>query len=265
VDGEARALARAGEVERLDELLETEQARERGMRARRKDHDDFDTLVGAGRRREAAELARCSPDLALRQRGASPDARRHQGALLRAEVGGRPIALVLGDPLVIGRGADPAEGEGAIAVPSPALSRRHLAITRRGGEVCARDLGSHNGSAWRGEALEGEVAVGDGIELRLGGEVPLVIRPAGELPGAVAIEVAGRRYLAALGPASLGIGRWRIERGPAGWIELVTGDSPPAFGGALRLAPRVTLLDGDAIAAVAGGDPVIRFGGSLGE
>jgi hypothetical protein len=138
------------------------------------------------------------------------------------------------------------------------VSRQHLTIARRGEDVVVRDLGTRNGTLLRGLALAGEVRVGEGLELRLGKEVPLVVRPTDELPGAVALELAGARYVAPLGPARLGVGAWRLERGVDGWIELATDDDPPAFAGALRLAARVTLISGDRVARERGGEPVFE-------
>ena len=132
-----------------------------------------------------------------------------------------------------------------------------------------RDLGSHNGTTLEGKGLDGEVRIGSGLELRLGNEVSLVLQPTDDLPGALAIEVAGHRYVAPLGPARLGLGSWRLERvqsagtgmGTGGdeWVELVTDDAPPAFAGGLRLSSRVTLLAGDGFATEPGGDPALRF------
>jgi hypothetical protein len=161
---------------------------------------------------------------------------------------------VLGTEVVVGRVA-------AISVASAALSRQHLTIARRGNDVVVRDLGSRNGTLLRGLTLVGEAIVGDAIEVRLGKEVPLVVRPSTELPGAVALEIAGARYVAPLGPARLGIGAWLLERGTDGWVELRTDDDPPAFAGALRLAPRVTLLRGDAMSQERGGLAVLRVEG----
>ena len=151
-----------------------------------------------------------------------------------------------------------------VPVASAAVSRRHLSIARRDGAVWVRDLGSHNGTTQGDRPLVEEVRVDAPLDLRLGREVSLVLQPADELAGAVAIEVAGARYVAPLGPAMLGIGRWRLEcvrtPGVEDWIELVTDDAPPAFKGGLRLASRVALLAGDAFAAESGGTDAIRFG-----
>jgi hypothetical protein len=265
VEGQARVLARSGEVERLGDLLDADLAREHEALAQRGAHEEFDLLVSSGRRREAVEFARGSSG-ALRGRGLALLARRLTGTPIRLTLHGRTMAVVLGERVVVGRVLDLEEGlaVGSVAVASPPISRRHLSIARREGEVWVRDLGSHNGTTLRQRALDGEARVGAGIELLLGAEVSLVVRPADDLPGAIAVEVAGARYVAPLGPARLGIGQWRLEcaraSGMEDWLELVTDDAPPAFAGGLRLSSRVTLLTGDAFAAEAGGAIAARFG-----
>jgi hypothetical protein len=91
--------------------------------------------------------------------------------------------------------------------------------------------------------------------------VSLTVRPSDELPDAVAIEVAGNHFIAPLGPAMLGVGRWRLERGADGWVELETEDQPPAFVASLQLAREVTLLTGDAIGDERGGKPLLELKG----
>jgi hypothetical protein len=241
-------------VEKLDALLLGQQGRDRETRARRETHEEVLTLVASGRRREAVAMALASGDEAVRERGRGVEARRIAGEVVAVSLAGRQITMVLGAEVIVGRVA-------AIAVASAALSRQHLAVARRGNDVVVRDLGSRNGTLLRGLALAGEAVVGEGIELRLGKEVPLVVRPSTELPGAVSLEIAGARYVAPLGDARLGVGAWRLERAPDGWAELATDDDPPAFAGALRLAPRVTLLRGDAISRERGGPAVLRVEG----
>jgi hypothetical protein len=196
-------------------------------------------------------MARASGDEAMRERARSLEARRMAGDLVKVWLEGRELRLVLGDEVVVGR-------VGAVAIASAAVSRQHVVVARRGQDVVVRDLGGRNGTLLRGLALVGEATVGEGIEVRLGKEVPLVVRPADELPGAVALEVGGTRYVAPLGAPRLG-GAWRLERSADGWIELVTDDAPPAFAGVLRLAPRITLLAGDAFARERGGAVVLRI------
>jgi hypothetical protein len=275
LEGQARALARAGDVEGLDVLLGEEQSRDRETIVRRHAHDDFAVLVASGRRREAAAMGRASADEVLRERARDIARRRITGSVVDAALRGKEIAIALGDEILIGRapahpssvrspgqpgGSDEAVSAliGSIRVASAAVSRKHVTVARRGKDIVVRDLGSRNGTTLRGLALSGEAPVGDGIELRLGREVPLLVRPTSELHGAVAIEVAGVRYVAPLGPAMLGVGRWRLESSDDGWIELVTDDDPHAFAGSLQLAMRVTLLVGDAITMERDGVPVLE-------
>jgi hypothetical protein len=271
VEAQARALALAGEVDTLDSVLTKKQIRTRDAIALRQTSDDIALLIASGRRREAAAMARTSGDEALRERGRSIHLRRVAGSVVNAIVRGKRMLIALGDEIVIGRaperGGAPAAQRpdatgsiGSITVAAAAVSRRHIAIARRDGQVVVRDLGSRNATTLRGLSLSGEALVGEGIELRLGGDVPLVVRPTSELGGgAVAIEVAGMRCVACLGPAMLGVGRWRLERGDEGWVELATDDDPPAFAGNFRLAMSVTLLAGDALSAERGAAAVLEL------
>jgi hypothetical protein len=267
VEGQARALARAGDVDALDALLVEEQLRDRETIGRRRAHDEMSVLVESGRRREAAAMARTSTDELLRERGRSIESRRITGSIVNARIRGKEMAVVLGDEVVIGRTRAQASSNdlsGSIAVASAAVSRRHVTVTRRDGRAIVRDLGGRNGTVLRGLALSGEATVGDGVELRLGRDVSLVVVPTNELPNAFAIEVAGMRYIAPLGPAMLAIGHWRLERRDDGWIELCTEDEPPAFVGALRLTTRVSLIAGDTLATERGAEPVLEVGNRVG-
>lgn len=255
-ESQARALAQAGSVDRLDALLDEQQSQERNDRTRREAQDTFTSLVASGQRRDAVLVARASGDDLLRERARALEARRPASNAVRLQLAGRSFAVVLGDEVVIGRAPEGSgEPTGAIAVASVALSRKHVALLRRGQEVFVRDLGSRNGTFLRGLRLAGEVSIGYGLDLDLGGEVPLSVRRTDDLPGAVAVVVGGMRHVAPLGAAQLGMGKWRLERGPDSWVELVTDDDPPAHAGSIRLVPRVSLLVGDAIASERGGAP----------
>jgi hypothetical protein len=256
-EGEARALAQAGDVEKLEFLLMEQHAKEKDQRRRKEAAAEVEMLVASGRRRDAVTAAeayaRGSAELSpLRDRAEQLRARRAAGPVARVSVRGKPLSLVLGDEVVIGR------TEGSLQIASTAVSRRHLAVRREGGELVARDLGSRNGTQLRGLAVAGAVPVGDGLDLRLGKEVPLRLSRSADVPGAIEIELAGSRYLAPLGAATLGVGAWRIEQASDGWLELVTDDAPPALADGVQLVPRATLLVGDAVATARGEDPVLR-------
>ena len=254
-----RALIDAGDVDGLEAMLSREQTRDRETRGRRSAREDFALLVACGQRREAVKLARMSTDDGLRDRMRDVEARRISGSLVRVLVGGEEVALLLGERIIIGRAPSLGAGEekcGTLAVVAPALSRRHVAIARRDGEPVVRDLGSRNGTLLRGQHVTGDAPVGEGIDLELGGAIPLRVRPLGRLPGTVTVEVAGCSYAAPLGPAaSVGIGRWRLEASADGWVELITDDEPTAFQGSLQLVGRITLVAGDSFGVGRGGSP----------
>jgi hypothetical protein len=259
-EGEARALAMAGDVDKLETLLSLEHEREGGKRRRREAHAEIEMLVATGKRRDALAVAeataRAQPD--DHEAGEKEHAlrsRRAMGPVVRVMLRGKPLVLVLGDSVVIGR------TEGALTVASQAISRRHLAIARENGRARVRDLASRNGTQLHSMNIAGSMDVGDGLELKLGREVPVRVAPSGDILGALTLELAGERYFLPLGPAPLGIGAWRMELGLDGWVELATDDNPPAFMGPLTLAPRTTLLGGDAVASTRGGEAVLRIVG----
>jgi hypothetical protein len=268
-EGEARALVGGGEIERLEDMLTRDQDRVRSQRSREGGQAEVGRLLAHGQRREALaraeELAAATPgDGTALERARSIRARVATGPRVAIELRGTKILLVVGEEVVLGR------NDGAILVPSHAVSRKHLAITRGaispvGGAgpeeaILVRDLGSRNGTELRGMRIAGTIPVApnDGLELKLGGEVPLRLSPSDEIAGALAIEVAGVRYVASLGPARLGVGMWTLEMARDGWVELVTQNDPTAYLGATQLETRTPLLVGDVIAARRGEAGVLR-------
>jgi hypothetical protein len=259
VEGEARALARAGDVEKLEVVLEEQGERDRAERARTAAHREIEMMFASGRRREAIAAAEAfaaktegAAREALTTRAQQMRARRAKGPLVRLAIEGRAVSLVLGAEVVVGR------HEGALQVASAAVSRRHVAIARDGEAIVVRDLGSANGTLLRGMRIAGAVPIGDGVELRLGKEVPMRVAPSDEMQGAVAIDLAGERYVAPLGSARVGVGEWRLEMAADGWIELVSDGGPAAIVDGAALVTRASLLVGDAIARARGGEPVLR-------
>ena len=261
-EGEARALQAAGDVERLEFLLSSEQHKERISRSRDERTKDVDLMIGCGKRREALatldELIAGAPDDApLRERANGIRARRVLAPLVAVEAMNEErgqlerFVLVTGHEVVVGR------TEGDIKVASNAVSRQHLRIARDGESVVVRDLESRNGTQLRGINLAGPLPVGDGIELKLGKEVPLRITPSARLPGAIEIDVAGEKYFACLGPVRTPVAGLGLAAGADGWIELVT-TGARAFAGDVELVPRATLLLGDAISTRRGSEALLR-------
>ena len=255
-EGEARALQAAGDVERLEFLLATEQHKERVSRSRDERTKDVDLMIECGKRREALQtlddlLAGAPDDASLRERANGLRARRVVAPVLAIEALGERWVFVTGDEIVIGR------TDGAIKVPSNAVSRQHLRIARAGDAVVVRDLQSRNGTQLRGINLAGPLPVGEGLELKLGKEVPLKIAPSKRLPGAVEIDVSGEKYYACLGPTHTPVTGIDLAAGADGWIELVA-TGTRVFQGDVELVPRATLLLGDAISTTRGSEPLLR-------
>lgn len=254
VEGQARALAAAGDVEALDALLARQQSQVRDATGLRGAAEEIEMLVASGRRREAAAMSSRSSDSAVRERARTIEAHRVDEALVTVRVRGRVERIALGDEVTVGRVA-------TIALASAAVSREHLVVVRRGDDAVVRDLGSRNGTTLRGLPVAGELPVGPGLEVSLGGQVPLAIHPDGE--GGWTLTTSGEAIRLPLGPAGLGIGRWRLERGADGWVELVTDEGPPAFVGEMAMGPRIELLWGDAISTERHGPPVLILGPRL--
>ena len=65
--------------------------------------------------------------------------------------------------------------EGVLWIDSPRVSRRHARIRIEGGQAFLEDLGSKNGTYWRGQRISAPVLLSDGDEIRLG-KVSLTLR-----------------------------------------------------------------------------------------
>jgi DNA-binding winged helix-turn-helix (wHTH) protein len=81
----------------------------------------------------------------------------------------REIALRPGENL-LGR-----IDEGVVWIESPSVSRRHARIRIEGGRATLEDLGSKNGTYWRGQRISAPILLSDGDEIRLG-KVSLTLR-----------------------------------------------------------------------------------------
>jgi hypothetical protein len=220
-------------------------------------------MLECGKRREALvaleELLTNTPDDAtLRERAHGIRARRVLAPIVAIEATAEPngalerFVLVLGDEILIGR------TEGAIKVPSNAVSREHLRVTREGDDVVVRDVGSRNGTQLRGINLAGALPIGEGLELKLGKEVPLRITRSKRLAGSVEIDVAGEKYFACLGPTRTPVPGLELAAGADGWIELVPRGAR-TFMRDVELVPRTTLLVGDSISTTRSGAPMLRI------
>lgn len=259
-EGEARALAAAGEIDELEFLLSEEQHRERQDREKSDAQADVEILVTSGRRRDALEaldalLAKNADDMRLRERAVGIRGRRVTGRVVRMALMGERVAFVLGDELTLGR-------EGTISVQSSAVSRHHLRIFRKDGLLHIQDLDSRNGTQLRGINVTGSLPVHEGVDLKLGREVPLRVVPSKTFPEAVDIDVAGERFVAALGPGLLPVPGWSMKEAADGWVELHTSPDSPAYLQKMALVPAATLLVGDALSPSRDQEPMLKILGA---
>jgi hypothetical protein len=248
VDGQARALVGAGAIEKLEQVLGAEQERVRKARDKDERERRVRDLELAGKRREALSLARrdAGADERLAALAAEIEARRVLGPRVRLEIDGETSVVLFGERVLVGRaGAD-------LVVASPSVSREHLSIRRgsRGPEVI--DEGSRNGTLLGGARIDVPVAVGSGVELMLGGDVPLRVAP---WSSGVRIDVAGETLHAPLG--ALQVGSFELALGDDRWLELVAAAEPALLGG-LRVEREIELCRGDEIRESAGGPARIR-------
>jgi hypothetical protein len=154
---------------------------------------------------------------------------------VRLEIDGETFSVLFGERVVVGRaGAD-------LVVSSPSVSREHLSVRcgPSGPELC--DEGSRNGTLLGGARIDVPVSVGSGIELALGGDVPLRAAPWG---AGVRLDVAGQTLHAPLGP--LRIGGLELRMGEERWLELEASGEPAVLG-KLRVDRKIELCRGDEV------------------
>jgi hypothetical protein len=255
-EGEVRALTAAGAIEKLEDRLHASERKTRSDRRLELALRRVTDLDRVAERREALAVARVSlaesDDPRLSDAARSIRARILRGPVVDLEIDGRGARYALGAEVTIGR------GDATIVIASRSVSRRHMRLAAGADGAFVEDLGTRNGTTLAGARLDGPVPVGTGVSVMLGGEVPVVVKPAAA--GGFTIDVADAHYVAPLG--DLEVDGWRIvPEGPADdpFVVLRTpeGAEPPFMGG-FQLAARVELCHGDEIRASRGGPVRLR-------
>jgi hypothetical protein len=180
----ARCLELGGEVERLEALLAAENAVDAREAKLRRLVSEHELALALGDRRSARAGLREAAALAPEDAGLRQMLRRLEERWVRA-----PATLVVGDrrisfsnrmPEVIGR------SDADFSVRGTSVSRRHAEIAQESGQFVVRDLGSRNGTLVAGVPLAGELAIEGDLEIGLGEDVAVLVRPAGR---GLALEV----------------------------------------------------------------------------
>jgi hypothetical protein len=263
-DGEVRALTSAGAIERLEERLKASEVAVKSDNERSGVLRKVTDLDRMAERRTA--LAMCDEWLAkhhdekVAATAMAMRARLLRGPVVDLVVDGERMRFALGDEATIGR------GDATIVVGAPAISRQHVRLFRGASGPMVEDLQTRNGTTLAGARLAASVAVGEGLQIKLGGEIPCKLTPAvataahGAL---VAVDIAGGRYFVALGP--LVLFGWNVtsrREGAAAFVVLRTPDgASPPFLGEYQLAREVELCAGDAIATTRGERPRLQAPG----
>lgn len=240
-EGQARALAAGGHLERLEGVLTDARVTERSRRQRAHALQEITALDAAGQRAAALARARSLRD------GAPHDAevQRVIAGLEARLVRGVELTLAgprgrarwrLGCPVELGRvGAD-------LTVASPLVSRRHLRFSRDPtGTPTVEDLSTRNGTFIAGARLAAPLAVRGPIELSIGGELICSVTPHDD--GSLAITLAGETWSLPLADHA-NLGPWRLVSRD-GALRLCVPDGAPAP------------ILGDGVAAPEGLDPCV--------
>ena len=158
-------------------------------------------------------------------------------------LGGRAELAVPSFPCVLGRGTDCAH-----RLADPLVSRRHCALSLRGGQVWVDDLGSRNGTSVSGEPLRGARPLADGDRLDLA-DCPFQARLVGlpaeaATPDSDALSQAGkpRRVLVVEDHPDTRESLRTLLRGWGHEVE-VAGDGAQGLAKALGWRPEVAVLD----------------------
>lgn len=200
-DDMARCLQHAGDVDRLEALLQESTAEARKQRQLRSLVNEYEMALKVGARIEALRALENAVDLAPEDTAIADllrrlEARMLRGTRLRLRVGGHEVAFVGTGEVTLGREAD-------LSVRGTGVSRRHAALRLDGEQVFVRDLESRNGTLLRGIPIAGELALDGATEIGLGDDVSVrVDRGEGGLVLEV-LEGLDRGLRAHVGPGRL--------------------------------------------------------------
>ncbi|HJZ85517.1 MAG TPA: FHA domain-containing protein [Polyangia bacterium] len=245
----AELWGKAGEIARMESLLDRERADERAAFALREAFDEYHMEMAAGRRQAArAALVRCVDSPAA-------GAERAEYIRLREELDSRltlghvtlqtgaelPVVYTSSFPVWLGR-----EGASGLALTDASVSRRHARILEQNGGFVLEDCASRNGTRLGGIPIGAPLALGERGEIALGQDCALEYRVG---TGTLALAVVrgikrGWRLCAQAAPFLLASGVELAFRDTRPLLRSTVG--PLLLDGA-RAAAEVELLRGDRV------------------
>ena len=248
VEDQARALVEAGAIERLESVLDADRRQSTQALAAKQRALEAHDLDRSGRRREALALTEGDEalgDPVLRKLRRAIESRRVTGPRVVLNLEERRHHFALGREVVVGRSGS------TIEIPSPAISRSHLVLSRDESGPTVRDV-SRNGTTLNGIGLDATLHIREALTLKLGGEVSVRLAPDPEF--GVRVEILDEVLFAPLGELRSRVGVF--ELGADGWLEL-----DPAKGGVylgeIQVVHRIQLCRGDRLLLSRAGPVVV--------
>jgi len=170
VEAAIDAYSRAGQLEKVEELLATQERHTTRDRELHHHFSDYQLYMGGGRRDQALSELRACVEIAPRK----GDYRRLltdlEGQLLREDrvelhCDGRRLFVLGGDDLLVGR-----DGDCKLVVRGPSVSRRHARILfdKDNQRFQVADAGSRNGTLLDGLTIAGKLALPARARIGLG-------------------------------------------------------------------------------------------------
>jgi len=240
----ARCLQKAGDIERLEALLDASTESARRERALKRLVDEHQMSLAVGARVEAREalrkaLALDPSDRALAEMLRRLEARFPTSNRVVLRVDAREMTFVAGTSVALGRDAD-------VVVRGTSVSRRHTELSWSAEAVEVRDLGSRNGTLVRGLPIAGSLRLEGSTEIGLGDDV--TVRVEAE-PWGLKLEVlAGldRDHVACVGALPLPVPGLRAKVSFVDGHPTLTAQLGCTLDGQRVVAP-IALLRGDVL------------------
>lgn len=248
----ADAYQRAGEVERLEAVLEREERRRGGARRLDEAFAEYRLELARGEPELAAAALRTCiaaaepPSQAWRDRAtesenpaSAPDRRQVDyrrmlaaleerildSSLVTFRTAGGTVRYVGGFPLIFGR-----EGRCAVVLRDGGISRRHAEVALADGHFLLRDLDSRNGTRLGGVAIAGTVPLAGAGQLGVGDHCDISFEATGDLltlkvvrgidRGLVVMASTAPLAIAGVAELTFSSGRPRLEARPGHRLSL---------------------------------------------
>ncbi len=186
-DDQARCLEAAGDIERLEALLDRTSSQDARQTRLRSLMGEYEMALRYGARLEARDALREAVRVAPEERSFAELLRRLEARMpppsrVQLVLDGHRVTFVGRLPVVLGR------GDVDVPIRGTSVSRRHAEIALEGETLVIRDLDSRNGTLVRGVPIRGSIELAGETEIGLGDDVTLKVQLH---EGAVVIDVEG--------------------------------------------------------------------------